>query len=82
MAENTATEVMEAVGMMTGTETTQEPERKAQETENPEAGGTPGGRLETGRTERGTTAAMAADTATVIMTPEVVARAAESLEDG
>ena len=61
---------------------TQEPERKAQETENAEAGGTPGGRLEIGRTEGGTTAAMAGAPATAIMTPEVVARAAGSPEDG
>ena len=51
-------------------------------TENPEAGGTPGGRLEAGRTEGGTTAAMAGDPATAIRTPEVVARAAGSPEDG
>ena len=80
--ENTATEATEAVGMTPGTGITQEPERKAHETENPVAGGTPGGRLETGRTEGGTTAAMAVATATAIMTPEAVARAAESPEDG
>ena len=80
--ETTATEAKEAAGMKTGTGITQEPERKAQETENPEAGGTPGGRLETGRTEGGTTAAMTADPATAIRTPEVAARAAESPEDG
>ena len=68
--------------MRTGTGITQEPERKAQRTENSEAGGKPGGRLETGRTEGGTTAAMAGATATAIMTPEAVARAAESPEDG
>ena len=80
--ENTATEATEAAGMTTGTGITQEPERKAQETENPEAGGTPGGRLETGITERGTNASMAGAPATAIRTPEAVARAAESLEDG
>ena len=57
--ENTATEATEAVGMTTGTRITQEPEKKAQVTENPEAGGTPGERSETGRMEGGTTAAMA-----------------------
>ena len=82
VAENTATEATEAVGMTTGTGITQEPERKAQVTENHEAGGTPGGRLEIGRTEGGTTAAMAGTPATAIMTPEAVARAAESPEDG
>ena len=80
--ENTATEVAEALGMTTGTRITQEPERKAQETENPEAGGTPGGRLETGRTEGGTTAAMAGAPTTAIRTPEAVAKAAENPEDG
>ena len=80
--ETTATEATEAAGMTTGTGITQEPERKAQETENPEAGGTPGGRLETGRTEGGTTVAMAEAPATAIRTPEAVARAAESPEDG
>ena len=80
--ENTATEATEAVGMTAWTEITQGPERKAQETENPEAGGTPGGRLEIGRTEGGTTAAMAGAPATAIRTPEAVARAAESPEDG
>ena len=79
---STPTEATEAAGTTTGTGITQEPERKAQETENPEAGGTPGGRLETGRTEGGTTAAMAGDQATAIKTPEVVARAAENPEDG
>ena len=61
--------------------TTHEPQRKAQETENPEAGGTLGERLETGRTEGGTTAAMAVATATAIRTPEVVAIAAGSPDD-
>ena len=82
VAGNTPTEATEAVGTTTGTGITHEPERKAQVTENPEAGGTPGGRLETGRTEGGTTAAMAGATATAIRTPEVVARAAGSPEDG
>ena len=36
--ENTATEATESAGTTTGTGTNQEPERKAQETENPEAG--------------------------------------------
>ena len=80
--EITATEATEAAGMKTGTGITQEPERKAQETENPEAGGTPGGRLETGRTEVGTTAATAGAPATAIRTPEAVAKAAENPEDG
>ena len=39
--ENTATEATEAAGTTTGTEITQEPESEAQETENPEAWGTP-----------------------------------------
>ena len=81
-AEITATEATEAAGMTTWTGITQEPERKAQETENPEARGTPGGRLETGGTEGGTTAAMAVAPATAIRTAEAVARAAESPEDG
>ena len=80
--ESTATEAMEAGGTATGTQTTPETEGTAQATENPEAGGTPGGRLETGRTEGGTTAAMAVNPTTAIRTPEVVARAAESPEDG
>ena len=79
--ESTTTEVMETGGTATGTGTTPEPERKAQETENPEAVGTPGGRLETSRTEGGTTAAMAGAPATAIRTPEAVSRAAESPED-
>ena len=82
VVENTPTEATEAAGTTTGTGITQEPERKAQVTENPEAGGTPGGRLETGRTEVGTTAAMARAPATAVWTPEVVVRAAESPEDG
>ena len=82
VAESTATEVMEAGGTATGTQTITETWRIAQATENPEAGGTPGGRLETGRTEGGTTAAMAGAPATAIRTPEAVARAAESPEDG
>ena len=79
---NTLTEATEAAGTTTETGITQEPERKAQVTEKTEAGGTPGGRLETGRTEDGTTADTAGSPATTIMTPEVVARAAESPEDG
>ena len=82
VAETTAIEATEAGGTTTGTQVTTETGRTAPATENPEAGGTPGGRLETGRTEGGTTAAMAADTATGIRTPEVVALAAESPEDG
>ena len=76
--ESTATEAMEAGGTATGTQTTPETGRTAQATENPEAGGTPEGRLETGRTEGGTTAAMAGAPSIAIITPEVVARAAES----
>ena len=82
VAETTATEAMEAGSTVTGTQTTPETESTAQETETPEAGGTPGERLEIGRTEGGTTAAMAGDTDTAIRTPEVVARAAESPEYG
>ena len=80
--ESAATEAMEAGGTATGTQTTPETEGTAQATENPEAGGTPVGRLETGRTEGGTTAAIAVDPATAIRIPKVVARAAESPEDG
>ena len=80
--ENTANEATEAPGTTTGAGITQEPESKAQETENPEAGGTPGGRLETGRTEWGPNAAMAGAPTTAIRTPEAVERAAESPEDG
>ena len=80
--ESTATEAMEAVGTATGTQTTPETGRTAQATENPDAGGTPGGRLETDRMEGGTTTAMAEAPATAIRTPEAVARAAESPEDG
>ena len=80
--ESTATEAMEAVGTATGTQTTPETGRTAQATENPEAGGTPGGRMETGRTEGGITAAMVMASATAVWTPEVVARAAGSPEDG
>ena len=80
--EITATEATEAAGMTTVTGITQEPERKIQVTENPEAGGTPGGRFETGRMEGGTTKATPGATTTVIRTAEAVARAAESPEDG
>ena len=82
VAESTAIEVTEAECTATGTQTTPEPERTAQATENPEPGGTPGERLETCRMEGGTTAAMAGPTATAIRTPEAVATAAESPEDG
>ena len=82
VAETTAIEAKEAWGTTTGTQTTPETEGTAQATENHEAGGMPGGRLETGRPEGGTTAAMAVDPATAIRTPEVAARAAESPEDG
>ena len=80
--EGTATEAMEAGGTATGTQTTPETGRTAPAIENPEAGGTTGGRLKTGRTEGGTTAAMAEAPATAIRTAEVAARAAESPEDG
>ena len=79
---NTLTEATEAAGTTSGTGITQEPERKAQVTENPEAGGTLEGRLEIGRTEGGTTAAMAVAPTTAIRTPEAVAKAAENPEDG
>ena len=82
VVDNTPTEATEAAGTTTGIGITQELERNAQVTENPEAGGTPGGRLETGRTEGGTTAAMAGTTTTAIRTSEVVTRAARSPEDG
>ena len=82
VAESTAIEVMEEGGTATETRTTTEPGRTVQVTENPEAGGTQGGRLETGKTEGGTIAAMAGVPAMAIRTAEVVARAAESPEDG
>ena len=82
VAEIPATEAMEAGGTATETWTSPETGRTAQATEDPEAGGTPEGRLETGRTEVGTTAAMAGAQAMTISTPEAVARAAESPEDG
>ena len=53
VAESSSIEVMGPGGAATGTRTTPEPGRTAQATENPEAGGTPGERLETGRTEGG-----------------------------
>ena len=82
VAESTAIAAMEAVGTATGTGTTPEPGKTAQATENPEAGGTPGERSETGRMEVGTTAAMAGATTTVTRTPEAAATAAWSPEDG
>ena len=82
MAETTATEALEAGGTTTRTQTTPETERTAQATETPEAGGTPGERLEIGRSEGGITAAMAEATTTAIRTPEAVAKAAENPEDG
>ena len=78
MAEITVTE---AGGTATGIQTTPEAEKTAQATETPEAGGTPGERLEIGRTEGGTTAATAGATFTAIRTPEAVAKAAENPED-
>ena len=82
MAEITATEAMEAGGTATGTQTTPETERTAQAAGTPEAGGTSGERLEVGRTEGGTTAATAGAPTIAIRTPEAVAKAAESPEDG
>ena len=82
MAEITATEAMKAGGIATGTQTTPETESTAQEAETPEAGGTPGERLEIGRTEGGTTAATAGAPFTAIRTAEAVAKAAENPEDG
>ena len=79
---NTLTEATEAAGTTTGAEITQEPESKAQETENPEAVGTPGGRLETDRTEGCTTAAMAGAPTSAIMTPEEADTTALNPEDG
>ena len=81
VAESTAIEVMKSEGTATGTRTTTEPERTAQATENPEAGGTPGERSETGRMEGGITAAMAGAPTTVTRTPEAAATAAWSPED-
>ena len=82
MAESTPTEATEAAGTTTWTRTTQEPERTAKATENPEPGGSPGERLETGRMDVGTTAAMAWAPTTVTKMPEVAATAALSPEDG
>ena len=82
MAEITATEAMEAGGTAKGTQTTPETERTAQAIETPEAGGTPGERLEIDRTEGGTTAATAGAPPMGTRTPEAVAKAAESPEDG
>ena len=82
VAENTATEAMEAGGTATRTQTTPETERTAQAIETPEAWGTPGERLEIGRTEGRTTAATAGAPITAIRTPEAVAKAAEGPEDG
>ena len=82
MDEITATEAMEAGGTATGIQTTPEAERTAQATEIPEAGGTPGERLEIGRTEGGTTAATAGTPTTAIRTTEAVAKAAENPVDG
>ena len=48
VVESTAIEVMEVGGIATGTRTTPVPDRAAQGTENPGAGGTPGERSETG----------------------------------
>ena len=81
-AESTAIEVMEAGGTATGTRTTPEPGRTAQATKNPEAGGTPGERSETGRMEGGITAAMAGAPTTVTRTTGAAATAACSPEDG
>ena len=80
--ETTAIEAKEAWGTTTWTQTTPETEKTAQATENPEAGGTPGERLETGRTEGCTTAATAGATTTAIMTPEKTATAVWNQEDG
>ena len=81
-AGSMATEATEPGGTATGTWTIPAPERTAQATENPEAVGTPGERLEPGRTEVGTTAAMAGAPTTVTRTPEVAARAAWIRGDG
>ena len=82
VAESTATEVMVAGCTATGNQTTPETGRTAQATENPEAGGTPGGRLETDRTEGGTTAAMAGAKITAIKMPDEAEIAEWSPEDG
>ena len=80
--EITATEAMEAGGTTTETQTSPETERTAPATEIPEAGGTPGERLEIDRTEGGTTAATAEAPPTATRTPEAVAKAAENPVDG
>ena len=82
VAESKVIEATEPGGTATVTWTITELERTAQATENPEAVGTPGERLEPGRTEVGTTAAMAGAPTTVTRTPEVAARAAWIRGDG
>ena len=81
-AGSTATEATEPAGTATWTWTSHEPYRAVQMTENPEAVGTSGDRLETGRMEGGTNAAMTGAPTTVTRTPEVAAIAAWSPEDG
>ena len=81
VAVSMATEATEPVGTATETWTIPEPERTAQATENLEEGNTPVERLEAGKTEGGTAAAMAGAPTTAIWTPEVAATAAWSPED-
>ena len=82
VVESTAIEVMEVGGTATGTWTIPEPEMTAQAADNPEAGATPGERLETGRTEGGTTAATTGAPTTALRTPEEAATAVWNPEDG
>ena len=82
VAWSTATEAIYPVDTATETWTTPEAGRTAPLTDNPKAGGTPGDRLETGRTGGGTIAAMAGALSTAIMTPEEVDTTVWSPEDG
>ena len=77
-----ATVATEPGGTTTWTWTIPKHERTAQATENHEAGGTPGERLDTGRTKGCTNAATAVAPTTVTRTPEAATTAAWSLKDG
>ena len=70
VAVSTATEAMEPVDTATENRTTPDAWRTAKMTWNPEAVGTPGDLLATGRTGGGTTAAIAVAPITAIRMPE------------
>ena len=82
VAGSTATEATEAAGTTTGIGITQEPERKAQETENPEAGGYAGRTFGYRQNGRGYNRGYGRSPTTVTRTAEAVAPAARSHEDG